>query len=653
MKLRPQQRPQPAIQTRLKTTLILLGAGIAIAVIAGTILFFYLNVGLPTTAKAATNISGVINSYLRVTAISGKTFTANNLSGAIGDFAVGKTVMIYQAKGATITTTNTSGYGTITAMNNAGNYEFATVSAFSGAGPYSITVATLVSSYTASAAVQLISVPKYTDVTVNSTVTSTPWNAAQGRGGVVAMQVSGTLTLKAAIDVSGQGFSGGVAAGSAGPCPDNTTFTATSNDFGAKGEGVSTGGNLYAIGPQANGGGGGNPHNAGGGGGSNHTTGGNGGQGYQPGGSCAVVNAGGRAGKGFTYSSMATKIFFGGGGGAGQQNDNLGSSGGNGGGLIVVQAQTLAANCSGTYGFKSNGQGAADNGGNDGAGGGGAGGSIVLDIMTYTVTCNVIVQSNGGNGGSVTDAASHGGGAGGGVGIIEETHPTSNTFVTMQSTVGIAGKDCAGCTSNTATPAAAPAFSKKTIPSVPGTGVITLPVKLVTFTGKLMDGHVELNWMTASEENNDYFIVERSGDGIDFDSIMSVPGAGNSTEQLHYSEVDNKPIASAAVYYRLKQTDFNGAYEYSNVIRVDTRELMPEDGLTMYPNPASETLMVHNLKEGGVSVRIMNDRGALVFTNSVTDAEMQINVSEIPNGMYTVEMVSSGNRKVEKLIIRH
>jgi hypothetical protein len=183
--------------------------------------------------------------------------------------------------------------------------------------------------------------------------------------------------------------------------------------------------------------------------------------------------------------------------------------------------------------------------------------------------------------------------------------------------------------------------------------VITLPVKLVTFTGKIMDRHVELDWMTASEENNDYFTIERSENGIDFDSVLSVGGAGNSSEQLRYSAVDNTPVTSAVVYYRLKQTDYNGAYEYSKVIRLDTQELMPEDGLTMYPNPASDALMVHNLKEGGIAVRIISDRGVPVFTNSVTDAEMQIDVSNIPNGLYTVEMVSNGKRKVEKLIIRH
>jgi hypothetical protein len=652
MKLKPQLRPRVANQTRLKTVLMITGATFAFAGIVGGVIFFYLNVGIPTTAKAATNITGVINSYLRVTAISTKTFTADNLSGSIGDFAVGKTVMVYQAKGATITTTNTASYGTITAMNNAGNYEFATVSAFSGTGPYSITVATLSSSYTVSGAVQLISVPKYTDASITGTITATAWSATQGRGGVVAMQVSGTLNLGANIDVSTQGFSGGAVAGSNGDCPNNSTFTSSSNNHGAKGEGVSTNGNLYGNGPQANAGGGGNPHNAGGGGGSNHTTGGNGGQGYQPGGGCAVVNAGGLAGKAFNYASMATKIFFGGGGGAGQQNNNVATNGGNGGGIIVIQAKNVTSTCGGTYGFRANGQ-SATNSGADGAGGGGAGGSIVLDVLNYTLTCGLVVQSNGGSGGTVTDPATHGGGAGGGVGIIEETHATSNTNVTLLSTVGAAGKDCNTCTTGTPTPASPPTSSRRSISSVPGTGTITLPVKLISFTGMITDKQVELNWVTASEQDNDYFTIERSKDGIQFDSIMAVKGAGTSTEQLRYAELDTAPIVTTAVYYRLKQTDFNGTYEYSNVIRIDTESLLPQDGLTLYPNPASETLMIHNAKEGGLSVRIFNERGLTIFTKSAIEPEMQIDVRAMNNGMYTVEITANGKRKVEKLIIRH
>ena len=656
MKLKARQTPRPTVTTKLSTKLIIIGSVFAVAgiIIAGII--FYLNVGVPFTAKAATsNISGVINSYLRVTSISSRTFTADNLSGSIADFAVGKTIMIYQAKGANIDNSNTSSYGTISSLNNAGYYEFAVVSAQSGSGPYSITVTSLTNSYTASDYVQLISVPSYTDATVTGTITATPWSATSGRGGVVAFQVSNILTLDASVNVTGQGFAGGASGGSNGDCPDNTTYKSTSNDFAAKGEGVSTDGSLYARGAQGNGGGGGNPHNAGGGAGSNHTYGGNGGQGYQPGGSCAIANAGGIGGKAFTYSSLTNRIFFGGGGGSGQQNNNLASSGANGGGLIVIRAKTVKSTCTGTYGFIADGANAANTGGNDGAGGGGGGGAIVLDINNYSLTCGIIARANGGNGGNVTDAASHGGGAGGGVGIIMETNPTSNANVTIQSTVGTTGKDCASCTSNTATPAGTPAASRMSITSIPGTGIITLPVKLLYFSGVVADNAVNLSWATATEENNDYFTIERSSDGITFDSILYEKGADNSTKEIRYSATD-KTVRTPVTYYRLKQTDLDKKYTYSNVIYVDTKTIKGSDeggSISIYPNPASDKLNIVVTGNNTTAVKMTSSSGKVVYTNTFNETELQVDVTAMETGIYILEVSSGHEKKTEKLIVRH
>ncbi|HEY9049240.1 MAG TPA: T9SS type A sorting domain-containing protein [Ohtaekwangia sp.] len=655
MKLKARQTPRPTVTTKLSTKLIIIGSVFAVAgiIIAGII--FYLNVGVPLTARAATNISGVINSYLRVTAISSKTFTADNLSGSIADFAVGKTIMIYQAKGANIDNSNTSSYGTVSSLNNAGYYEFAVISARTGSGPYSITVTSLTNSYTAGGYVQLVSVPSYTDATVTGTITATPWSATQGRGGVVAFQVSNDLTLGGSINVSGQGFAGGANGGSNGDCPDNGTYKSTVNDFAAKGEGISTDGSLYARGAQANGGGGGNPHNAGGGAGSNHTYGGNGGQGYQPGGSCAVANAGGVGGKAFTYSSLTNRVFFGGGGGSGQQNNSLASSGANGGGIIVIRAKTVKSTCGGTYGFIADGANAANTGGNDGAGGGGGGGVIVLDVNGYSLTCGIIARANGGSGGNVTDAASHGGGAGGGVGIIMETNPTTNANVTIQSTVGTTGKDCAGCTSNTATPAGTPASSRMAISSIPGTGIITLPVKLLYFSGVVADNAVDLSWATASEENNDYFTIERSADGIKFDSILYEKGAGNSVKEIRYSATD-KTVRTSVAYYRLKQTDYDKKYTYSNVVYVDTKDIKVSDEggtISLYPNPVSDKLNVVVTGNGPTAVKMVNSRGNVVYTNTFTEQESQIDVAAMENGIYILEVTSGAEKKVEKIIVRH
>lgn len=651
-KIKVSFRTAPVI--RLKTAFIFGASFVILANIAGLLFYFYGNVGNPEIAEAApppTNISGVINSYLRVTAVNNgiRTFTADNLSGNISDFQAGRTVMIYQAKGANINTGNSATYGTVTAYNSAGYYEFAIVSSISGTGPYTITVSSMLNSYSAGGALQLISVPSYTDANVTGTVSATAWSAAQGRGGVVAFEVANELTLGASINVSGQGFAGGQAGGNNGDCPDNTTFRSNSNDFGAKGEGISTDGRLYARAPQANAGGGGNPHNAGGGGGSNYSIGGYGGQGWQPGGGCANLNAGGIAGNKFDYASLSGRVFFGGGGGSGQQNNGFATAGANGGGIIVIRAKTIKSSCGGTYGFISDGNSAADANGNDGAGGGGGGGTIVLDVTNYSLTCGIFVRANGGNGGDVNNNLSHGGGGGGGIGIIMETNPTSDPNVTLASTPGSNGTDCntGACTTPSGQLPETPAFSSLSISNIPGQ-LITLPIELITFSGKAAGNVVELEWLTASEENNDYFTVERSSNGFDFTAIGNIKGAGTSKIIQRYSTAD-KGYLPKVTYYRLKQTDYDGQFTYSDVIYVDTRSMVRD--IALYPNPASNVVNVTNSDDSPLTVRFVDNRGTLVSTKVVNEPDARLDVSGMEEGIYTVEVRNASRKEVHKLVI--
>lgn len=92
-----------------------------------------------------------------------------------------------------------------------------------------------------------------------------------------------------------------------------------------------------------------------------------------------------------------------------------------------------------------------------------------------------------------------------------------------------------------------------------------LPVELVSFKSVCTDPSVTLTWATASEQNNDYFTVERSDDGIAFRTIGTVQGAGNSTQNLSYSLVDSEPTTSTT-YYRLRQTDYNGQFTTTSPI---------------------------------------------------------------------------------------
>jgi uncharacterized repeat protein (TIGR01451 family) len=205
-------------------------------------------------------------------------------------------ILIYQARGATINTTNTPTYGEITAYGNAGNYEFQSVRSVSGNdiglapldGSSSCTAGALKRSYDSGA--QVIRVPQYASLTVNAgaSISTLAWNGSVG--GVVAIRVQNTLTVNGTITVAGLGFRGAPQDNFDRASGGFTNLFFVSNadlSGGAKGEGIASGaagsstpggsvtlpytnpGGNFDIGAPANGGGGGGSHNGGGGGGAN------------------------------------------------------------------------------------------------------------------------------------------------------------------------------------------------------------------------------------------------------------------------------------------------------------------------------------------------------------------------------------------------
>lgn len=135
-------------------------------------------------------------------------------------------------------------------------------------------------------------------------------------------------------------------------------------------------------------------------------------------------------------------------------------------------------------------------------------------------------------------------------------------------------------------------FSKFTFANAAG-GLNPLPIELVNFQAISDNDVVNLDWTTMSEINNDYFTIERSADGVSFEEIAEIDGAGNSITRRDYHTIDKKPVVGAN-YYRLKQTDFDGAFTYSQIIVVN---FGMEEILTVstYPNPSSADQIHVNL----------------------------------------------------------
>ena len=125
------------------------------------------------------------------------------------------------------------------------------------------------------------------------------------------------------------------------------------------------------------------------------------------------------------------------------------------------------------------------------------------------------------------------------------------------------------------------------------TYAMPLPIELIDFRAEPIDRQVLLSWETATETNNDFFTLERSADAITWEPIKQQDGAGNSAAVNVYRLFDERPLEGRS-YYRLKQTDFDGAVTISNMKIVD---LAPQVNMIVYPNPTSDQLTVQ-YKEG-------------------------------------------------------
>ncbi|MBP6335287.1 MAG: T9SS type A sorting domain-containing protein [Bacteroidia bacterium] len=191
------------------------------------------------------------------------------------------------------------------------------------------------------------------------------------------------------------------------------------------------------------------------------------------------------------------------------------------------------------------------------------------------------------------------------------------------------------------------------------TGSVALPIKLLHFNAKLKNGQVDLSWATAAEINNDFFTIEKSSDAKEFEPVSTVQGAGNSTVTRHYTTEDRE-VLSGYSYYRLKQTDYDGKYTYSNIV---TLKNGAGDGLavlevqSVYPNPFSErfTLNYTVRKQGLVNFQLLNAAGKIVAQEKIQSTDghnsyiFENSQSLIP-GVYFIVLTLNDKKVVKKVM---
>jgi hypothetical protein len=166
-----------------------------------------------------------------------------------------------------------------------------------------------------------------------------------------------------------------------------------------------------------------------------------------------------------------------------------------------------------------------------------------------------------------------------------------------------------------------------------------MPIVLLSFDGKPVQDAVELSWVTAAEINNDYFTIERNTNGKDFEIIAHKEGAGTTSQTQYYSLLDDQPLTGLA-YYRLKQTDYNGDFEYSKVISIYSQK-NPEKEIRIFPNPSNGTFNVLTDSDTELEYRIVDMHGRMVAGGMAKPQMVNtVQMANVPQGIYTLMFIS-------------
>lgn len=188
----------------------------------------------------------------------------------------------------------------------------------------------------------------------------------------------------------------------------------------------------------------------------------------------------------------------------------------------------------------------------------------------------------------------------------------------------------------------------------------SLPITLLDFKARQVGENVRLDWSTGSEINNDYFTIERSKDGIRFEELFRKSGAGISNTTLYYFGYDENPLNGIS-YYRMKQTDYDGKYSYSNIESINFNNLIDNQlKLSVYPNPIENIVLRFSLnskQNENLKYSIVDGLGKLVLSEELEVEkgfnEFIIDAKKLNNGVYFLKIFSdSFNYVSEKIIVK-
>lgn len=186
--------------------------------------------------------------------------------------------------------------------------------------------------------------------------------------------------------------------------------------------------------------------------------------------------------------------------------------------------------------------------------------------------------------------------------------------------------------------------------------ITALPVELVSFKAVAQQNQVLLQWTTASERDNDRFEVERSQDGRKFTLIGQVKGKGTSTLTNSYSFTDRNP-GTGVNYYRLRQVDYDGTFEYSKTLAAHLKEA--STSVKAYPNPFSHSVLVGIATKtaGPIQVTVADAQGRVVIEQKINSegrySTLELSTQQLATGVYFLRVTGGGVNTTMKLIKSH
>jgi len=203
-------------------------------------------------------------------------------------------------------------------------------------------------------------------------------------------------------------------------------------------------------------------------------------------------------------------------------------------------------------------------------------------------------------------------------------------------------------------------YTGSNVPGASKVGLATslvVPVELTSFTATANGNDVTLNWSTATELNNQGFEIQRSTEVKEFFTVGFVNGHGTTTEQQNYSYVDRN-LDDGKYFYRLKQVDYNGSYEYSNVIEVDLRSLNEYALEQNYPNPFNPTTTIGYILKEKINAKLilLNAIGeeVAVLVNEEQDKgfhKVDFNAKSLASGVYFYRLQAGDFVQTRKILL--